>query len=160
MCSDRFLERQIDPVVFLFSSVLVITAWIWNVLVSPTILLRPSSLRFFTLHPPLAVSEFTFVAEVWPLQHRRVPLWGGLIQTFQPNCFNEHKAKKKKGGGGAKNRRSKKQNSHNNKVLSSSNLLSDKYGARDTLNFHYVALFSSKRRWRTIECTHAARLHS
>lgn len=47
-----------------------------------------------------------------------------------------------------------KKNRPNNKVVSSSNLLSDKYGARDTLNFHYVALFSSKRLSRTFERTH------
>lgn len=57
----------------------------------------PSSLRFFTLHPLLSVSEFTFVAEVWPLQHRHALLQGGLIQTFQPKCFNSHEGKKKRG---------------------------------------------------------------
>lgn len=58
----------------------------------------------------------------------------------------------------AKNRKKSKKkppkNRPNNKVVSSSNLLSDKYGARDTLNFHYVALFSSKRLSRTLERTH------
>lgn len=58
----------------------------------------------------------------------------------------EEKQKKKK--------KKLKQNRPNNKVVSSSNLLSDKYGARDTLNFHYVALFSSKRLSRTLERTH------
>lgn len=59
-----------------------------------------------------------------------------------------------------KGKKWEKQNRPNNKVISSSNLLSDKHGARDTLNFHYVALFSSKRLSRTLEHTHTARLHS
>lgn len=53
-----------------------------------------------------------------------------------------------------KSKKKQKKNRPNNKVVSSSNLLSDKYGARDTLNFHYVALFSSKRLSRTLERTH------
>lgn len=88
------LEGQIDSVVSLFFSLLVITTWIWNVFVSPTILLRRPHYGFFTLHPLRAVSEFTFVAEVWPVQHRRVLLRGWLIQTFQPKCFNSHEGKK------------------------------------------------------------------
>lgn len=55
----------------------------------------PSSLWFFTLHPLLSVSEFTFVAKVWPLQHRLASQWGVLIQTFQPKCFNSNEGKKR-----------------------------------------------------------------
>lgn len=51
---------------------------------------------------------------------------------------------KRESGEEKKEKKRQKQNRPNNKVISSSNLLSDKYGARDTLNFHYVALFLFK----------------
>lgn len=123
----------------------MISIWIWTVLVWPSLLLCLPHCYCccFSHYTHCSLSQNPLLLQKFGLCSTDKFCSGeDKYRHFSPSASTHIKAKKEK------------RNSRGNKVISSSNLLSDKYAARDTLNFHYVALLSSKRHTHTRANTH------
>ncbi len=88
-------------------------------------------LLFSSLHPPLSVEELTCLQKFG-------------VCSPDKSCSRLDKYRHFSWSASTPQKNKERRNSRINKVVSSSNLLSDKHSIQNTLNFHYIALYTKR----------------